>query len=301
MGAADPFNPQPSLDVIEDVRLLLEFPFMRNALMAGTIVAVLAGVLGWFVVLRGETFTAHTLSVVGFPGAAGAVLVGVAPLVGLVVLCVLAAFGIAALSRPATGERQADSAVIGSVQAVALALGFLCIGLYGGLLDGVIQRLFGTVVGVTEGDVAALLMTAVLALGVLVAVGRRLLFVSVDAEVAAARGLPVRGLSTLFLLLLGLAVAEVSQITGSLLVFALLVTPPATAQLITARPARGIALSIAIALGVTWMGMAVAYFTVYPIGFFVTTLAFGAYLTVRTVRRVLTTSRRRLRTRPSAA
>jgi zinc/manganese transport system permease protein len=293
VGAADAFNPQPSFDVIEDVRLLLEFPFMRNALMAGTIVAVLAGVLGWFVVLRGESFTAHTLSVVGFPGAAGAVLVGVAPLFGLVALCVVAALGIARLSRPASGERQADSAVIGTVQAVALALGFLFIGLYGGLLDGVTQRLFGTLVGVTEGDVAALLLTAVLALGVLVAVARPLLFASVDAEVAAARGLPVRGLSTLFLLLLGLAVAEVSQITGSLLVFALLVTPAATAQLVTARPSRGIALSVAIAVAVTWVGMAIAYFTVYPIGFFVTTLAFAGYVTARAGRRLGAASRRR--------
>lgn len=292
MGVADALNPQPSLDLVDDVRLLLEFPFMRNALMAGTIVAVLAGILGWFVVLRGETFTAHTLSVVGFPGAAGAVLFGVPPLLGLVALCVLAAIGIAGLSRSATGDRQADSAVVGSVQAVALALGFLFIGLYGGLLDGVTQRLFGSLVGVTEDDVAALLLTAALALGVLFAVGRPLLFASVDAEVAAARGLPVRGLSTLFLLLIGLAVAEVSQITGSLLVFALLVTPAATAQLVTARPARGIALSVAIALVVTWVGMGVAYFTVYPIGFFVTTLAFAGYVVVRAGRLVVAGSRR---------
>lgn len=293
MGIADTLDPHLSFDLVEDVRLLLEFPFMRNALMAGTIVAVLAGILGWLVVLRGESFSAHTLSVVGFPGAAGAVLVGVAPLFGLVAFCMLAALGIAGLSRSATGERQADSAVIGSVQAVAQALGFLFIGLYGGLLDGVTQRLFGTLVGVTEGDVAALLLTAALALGVLFAVGRPLLFASVDAEAAAARGVRVGGLSTLFLLLLGLAVAAVSQITGSLLVFALLVTPAATAQLVTARPARGIALSVAIALAVTWVGMAVAYFTVYPMGFFVTTLAFGGYVAVRAGCRVLAISRRR--------
>jgi zinc/manganese transport system permease protein len=293
VGIADTLDPHLSFDLVEDVRLLLEFPFMRNALMAGTIVAVLAGILGWLVVLRGESFSAHTLSVVGFPGAAGAVLVGVAPLFGLVAFCVLAALGIAGLSRSATGERQADSAVIGSVQAVALALGFLFIGLYGGLLDGVTQRLFGTLVGVTEGDVDALLLTAALALGVLFAVGRPLLFASVDAEAAAARGVRVGGLSTLFLLLLGLAVAAVSQITGSLLVFALLVTPAATAQLVTARPARGIALSVAIALAVTWVGMAVAYFTVYPMGFFVTTLAFGGYVAVRAGCRVLAISRRR--------
>jgi zinc/manganese transport system permease protein len=288
-------EPQPSLDLVEDLRQLLEFPFMRNALLAGTIVAVVAGVLGWFVVLRGETFTAHTLSVVGFPGAAGAVLAGVTPLAGLVLFCVLAALAIARLGHAATAERQADSAVIGAVQAVAMALGFLFVGLYGGLLDGITQRLFGTVLGVTEQDVAALLITAVLALAALATVGRRLLLASVDAEVAAARGVPARALSTLFLVLLGLAVAEVSQITGSLLVFALLVTPAATAQLLTARPARGVALSVAIALAVTWLGMAVAYFTVYPIGFFVTALASATHLAARADRLALTASRRRWR------
>jgi zinc/manganese transport system permease protein len=288
-------EPQPSLDLVEDLRLLLEFPFMRNALLAGTIVALVAGVLGWFVVLRGETFSAHTLSVTGFPGAAGAVLVGVTPLAGLVLFCVLAALAIARLGHAATAERQADSAVIGGVQAVALALGFLFVGLYGGLLDGITQRLFGTLLGVTGQDVVALLITAVLTLAVLATVGRRLLLASVDAQFAAARGVPARALSTLFLVLLGLGVAEVSQITGSLLVFALLVTPAATAQLLTARPARGIALSVAIALAVTWLGMAVAYFTVYPIGFFVTTLAFAAYLAVRAGRIAVAVSRRRWR------
>jgi zinc/manganese transport system permease protein len=290
---ADALSAQPSLDLVQDVRQLLEFPFMRNALEAGTIVAVLAGVLGWFVVLRGETFAAHTLSVVGFPGAAGAVLIGVAPLYGLILFCVLTALGIAVLAPSATGERSADSAVIGSLQAVALALGFLFVGLYGGYLSGVTDRLFGTLVGISAEDVVALLVTAVLALGALLVFSRPLLFASVDADVAAARGVPVRALAVVFLLVLGLAVAEVSQITGSLLVFALLVTPGAVAQQLTARPGLGVALSVAIALGITWVGMGIAYFTVYPIGFFVTTLAFGSYVAVRFGRLLLITSRRR--------
>jgi zinc/manganese transport system permease protein len=111
----------------------------------------------------------------------------------------------------------------------------------------------------------------------LAVVGRPLLFASVDPAVAAARGVPVRLLSTVFLVVLGAATAATSQITGALLVFALLVMPAATAQNLTARPARGLAVSVLIALGVTWTSLTVAYYSPYPIGFWVTTFAFAAY------------------------
>jgi zinc/manganese transport system permease protein len=286
--------PEPSLDLVADLQQLLQYPFMRNALAAGTIVAVLAGVLGWFVVLRGQTYAAHTLSLVGFPGAAGAVLIGVAPLYGLVGFCLLASAGIVGLSRGGI-SRTTESAIIGSVQAVALALGFFFVGLYGGFLNGVTDRLFGTVVGITSGDVVALLVTAAIALAAMAAIGRPLLFASVDPDVAAARGVPVGTVSVVFLLILGLAVAEVSQVTGSLLVFALLVAPAAAAQQLTSRPWLGILLSVAIGVSVTWLGMAITYFTVYPIGFFVTSLAFAVYLVALAGRTLLALQQRRLR------
>jgi zinc/manganese transport system permease protein len=119
-----------------------------------------------------------------------------------------------------------------------------------------------------------------------VAVARPLLFASVDADVARASGVPVRALSVGFLLLLGLAVAATSQITGALLVFALLVTPAATAQLITARPGLSLALSVVIALAVTWLGLGIAYFSIYPVGFFVTSMSFGLYVSARIWRAV---------------
>jgi zinc/manganese transport system permease protein len=130
---------------------------------------------------------------------------------------------------------------------------------------------------------------------VLIAVGRPLTFASVDPDVAAARGVRVRGLSILFLVLLGLTVAEVSQITGTLLVFALLVIPAATAQLLTARPVLSLALTVSIGLAVTWLGLAVAYFSPYPIGFFVTTFAFAAYVAAAVVRQTRTRRRSRRR------
>jgi len=272
-------------NLIDDVRQLFEFPFMVNAFRAGTIVAVVAGAIGWFIVIRRQTFAGHTLAVVGFPGAACAVWLGVSASWGFFAFCLTAALVIAAL-RPRRGDAYSDeSAGIGVVQAFALASGFLFISLYRGFLNGVNALLFGSFLGITEGQVVLLLIVGVTALVALAAVGRPLLFASVDPDVAAARGVRVRALSLLFLVLLGLTVAEVSQITGTLLVFALLVMPAATAQLLTARPVLSIVITIVLGLAVTWLGLAVAYFTPYPIGFFITTFAFAFYLAAALLRR----------------
>jgi zinc/manganese transport system permease protein len=116
---------------------------------------------------------------------------------------------------------------------------------------------------------------------VLAVVGRPLLFASTDPDVAAARGVPTRALSVMFLLVLALAVAEAAQITGALLVFALLVVPAAAAQALTARPAAGLATSVALALLITWVGLGIGYYSVYPVGFWITTVAFGVYLVAK--------------------
>jgi len=273
-----------SWNLVDDVRQLFEFPFMVNAFRAGTIVAVVAGAIGWFMVVRRQAFAGHTLALVGFPGAAGAVWLGISATWGFFGFCVAAALVIAAI-RPSRGDNYSEeSAGIGTVQAFALASGFLFISLYRGFLNGVNALLFGSFLGITSEQVLVLLLVGLAALVALAAVARPLLFASVDPEVAAARGVRVRRLSVLFLVLLGLTVAEVSQITGTLLVFALLVMPAATAQLLTARPALSMAITIALGLAVTWLGLAVAYFTPYPIGFFVTTFAFAGYVAAAAVR-----------------
>jgi zinc/manganese transport system permease protein len=137
-----------------------------------------------------------------------------------------------------------------------------------------------------------LAIVAVVVLAALAVFGRPLLFASVDADVARAHGVPTRAVGTAFLLLLGATAAEVSQITGALLVFALLVLPPATAQLVTPRPVRGILLSVGLAVLTVWVALFVAYYSPYPIGFWLTTIAFGSY--------VSTTALARLRRRPAA-
>jgi len=266
--------------LVQPIAQMLTYPFMAHAFEAGTIVAVVAGLIGWFMVLRRQAFAGHALAVVGFPGAAAAILLGVGAAYGYFTFCLAAALAIALLP-PSRGGRGDESAVTGTVQAFALASGFLFVSLYHGFLNGVDALLFGSFLGISQGQVLALLAAGLGALAVLAMIGRPLLFASVDPEVAAAGNVPVRALSVVFLLLLGVAVAEASQITGTLLVFALLVAPAATAQTVTTRPAVGLVLSPLIALVVTWGGLTLAYRWPYPIGFFVTSLAFAAYVIAR--------------------
>jgi zinc/manganese transport system permease protein len=272
-----------SWNIADDVRELLSYHFMLNALRAGTIVAVVAGAIGYFMVLRRQVFAGHTLAVIGFPGAAGATWLGVNAGIGYFGFCVAGALVIAALpsaGRATTGLGGSgdESAVIGTVQGFALACGFLFVSLYKGFLSGLNSLLFGTITGVTDSQVVVLLVAGSGCLAVLAVLGRPLLFASVDPDVARARGVPVRLVSAAFLVLLGVAAAGTSQVTGSLLVFALLVAPAATASRLTARPAAGLALSISLAVLITWVGEGIAFYSPYPIGFWVTTLAFAAFL-----------------------
>jgi zinc/manganese transport system permease protein len=277
----------PSWNLILDIRELWSYPFMVNAFRAGTVVAVAAAVLGWFTTLRRQAFAGHTLAMVGFPGAAGATLLGISATYGYFAFCVAAAVVIAAVPRAGRGGH--ESAATGVVQAFALACGYLFIALYKGFLNGATALLFGSFLGITDGQVTLLLVVTAVVLAEVAVLGRPLLFASVDPIVAEARGLPVRALSVAFLVLLGTAVAEVSQITGALLVFALLVTPAATAQALSVRPATSLALSVLVAVAVTWLGLGAAYFSVYPIGFYVTTIGFACYVLARACTRRTTT------------
>jgi zinc/manganese transport system permease protein len=269
-----------SWNPVHDVHELFTYPFMVHALEAGTIVAVMAGVIGWFMVLRRQTFAGHTLSMTAFTGASAASLAGAPVAVGYFGICGLGALALAA----AAGTRRSlssESAATGSIGAFALALGFLFVNLYHGVLNGLDSLLFGTFLGITSGQVTTLLVVAVVAIALVALAARPLLFASVDPDVARAAGVRVSLLGLGFLLVLGLAVAETSQITGSLLVFALLVTPAATAQRLTSRPLAGVVLSVVVALAVTWLGLALAYFSIYPVGFYITSISFALYLLAR--------------------
>jgi zinc/manganese transport system permease protein len=273
-------NPTLAPDLITDVRELLAFPFMVSALEAGTIVAVLAAVAGWFVVLRRQAFAGHTLSVMAFPGASGAALIGAPVALGYYVVCGVAAL---ALALPgvagARGGRQrgGETAVTGTVQTVGLAAGFLFLSLNASLLGSPEALLFGTFLGITQGQVLGLLVVALVAIAVLAVIGRPLLFASVDRDGARAGGVPVTALDVAFLIVLGLSIAATSQITGALLSFSLLIAPPAAAQRLTRSPGRGLLLSVVLGVLTVWLALAFAYFTVYPVGFYVTTIAILVY------------------------
>ncbi len=279
--AAEMLEVHPSWNLLRDVGELVEYHFMVNALIAGSIVAVMAGTVGWLMVLRSETFAGHTLSMMAFPGASAATLLGIGAAWGYFAFCGVGALVIGRLSGVRRGRWSEESASIGAFQALALALGYLFVSLYGGVLGDLESLLFGNLLGISDGQVLVLAVVAMASLAVLGALGRPLLFSSVDPDVAGARGVPVRSLSVAFLALLGLAVAATSQITGPLLVFALLVMPAASAQAITARPLPSLALSILLGLAATWLGLGISYFSVYPASFFIATISFVLYLLVR--------------------
>ncbi len=269
----------PTWDLHRDIHQILDLHFMVNAYRAGTIVAIIAAVIGWFMVLRRQSFAGHTLAVVSFPGAAGAIWLGISATAGYFAGSIVAAVVIAMVPRSTSGRaRSEESAVIGTVQAFALACGVLFVSLYGGFLDSLTGLLFGTFLGISDGQVVTLALVAVAVLVGLALIARPLFFATIDADVAAARGVPVRALSVAFLVLLGCAAAEVSQITGALLVFALLVMPAAAAQKITARPGLSLALAMLLSVVITWVSLGVAFYSVYPVGFYVSTIGFAVYV-----------------------
>jgi zinc/manganese transport system permease protein len=271
----------PSWDLVADIQILLHYHFMQNAYLAGTLVALTAGIMGYFMVLRSQSFAGHSLANVGFAGATGALLFGIPPIVGLFLAGVLAAVGIQALNLAEGRSRQSDIAV-GAVFTASLALGFLFIFLATSeYAANVYNVLFGNVLGISDADVRIIAWSTLVLAGVFLLISRPLFFASIDPDVAAARGVPVRALALGYLVLLALVVAVAVQVVGVLLIFALLVTPAAIAQDITTRPAVAAAVAVALALIFTWVGLAVGYFTPYPVGFFITTLAFGTYALVR--------------------
>lgn len=272
------------LNVLAAIQEMLSYPFMRNALLAGTIVAIVAGVVGYFMVLRDESFAGHTLANVGFAGAAGAAMVGIPAVAGLIGFGVAAALGIGALTERSLRGRSHSNVAIGTILALALGLGILFERLASTKVADIYAILFGSAISVSSNDVRTILITALITLATLAVIARPLLFASIDPEVAEARGVPVRWLTWIFLALLALAVAMAVQVVGVLLIFSLLVSPGAAAQEITTRPLFGIILSVALALLVTWSGIIVAYFTPYPVGFYITSFAFAAYLLARLIR-----------------
>jgi zinc/manganese transport system permease protein len=253
---------------------MFEYDFMRTAFAASGIAAVLAGTVGFFLVLRGQTFAGHALSHVGFTGATGAILFGLPPLAGLVGFTFVAGIGMGLF-----GEKLAARDVaVGMMLSLALGLGLLFLHFYTAAATQAAALLFGNVLGV---DSSALLTLGVLTLVSFVALAiiiRPLIFASLESELAEARGVPIRFVSVAFLAIVAVAVAECAQIVGVLLVFTLMVGPGAAAQNFSRRLVGGMLLAAGLALAEAWGGLTLAFYTDWPTSFWITALSGLVYL-----------------------
>jgi zinc/manganese transport system permease protein len=255
------------------ITAMLDYDFMQNAFAAAGIAAVVSGLVGYFLVLRGQTFAGHALGHIGFAGATGAVLLDVAPIWGLVGLTVAAGVAMGALGERISGRDVA----IGVVLALALGLGLLFLHYYTAFATQATALLFGNVLAVDRSTIATLLGLAVLTLAGLAAIMRPLIFASLQPELAEAKGVPLNFISIAFLVIVALAVSESAQIVGILLVFALMVGPPATAQRLVTGLWSGVALSAVLALAEAWLGLVIAYYTDWPVSFCIATLSALGY------------------------
>jgi zinc/manganese transport system permease protein len=255
---------------------ILQSPFMRNALIGGSLVAVAAGLLGYFVITRQNAFAAHALAHIGFPGATGAILVGAPVTLGLAVFCVGGGLLIGLFGRRVADREMAT----GTILALATALGVLFASLASANAGTTTSVLFGNLLAISADQLVVFAIFTAAVVGTLAVLARPLVFASVDPAVAEARGVPVRALGLAFVVLLALTITMAVQVVGTLLLFALVVTPAATALRITARPARVAGLAVVLALGSVWGGLVLSAMVDLPPSFFIVSLAVLAWLVV---------------------
>jgi zinc/manganese transport system permease protein len=244
---------------------LLRHGFVQNAFLVGTLVAIVSGLVGYFVVLRGQAFACEALSHIGFAGATAAALFGASSLEGMLLLTVLGAVGMGALGK----RIRSRDVEVGMVLCFMLGLGVLFLSLYTQNAAAAVNVLFGSILSVTRADVLVTAASGLLTVGALAFLFRPLLFASFDPDVAEARGVPVRRLSTLFLILLACSVSEAMRVVGVLLVFALMVVPAAAAEHLTHRPMLAIVLAVGISLVSTLGGLVLAFVGHWPASFYI--------------------------------
>lgn len=267
---------------------LFQYEFVQNAFLGGTIIAIVAAVVGYFVVLRAQAFAAEALTDIGFAGATGAAILGFGALIGMLFLTLLSALGMGALGERVRGR----DIEIGMVLSFALGLGVLFLSMYtqnsAAHATAGIGILFGSILSISRQDVWTALGCSCMILLALIVLFRPLLFASVDPEVAQARGVPVRLLSVAFLIILGATAAQAVLVIGVLLVSSLLIAPAATAERLTHRPLTALLLSIVLSLAFTWIGLLLAFMGTgrhLPVGFYISALAALSYFSAVLVSR----------------
>ncbi len=272
--------PSFTLNLWQDVATMLGYDFMRHAFLAGMFLSLVAGLVGYFVVLRHQAFAGESLSDVAFAGALGGAAFAINPLASLFVSTILVA-----LLMGAFGERlRARDVAVGTVLAWVLGLGVLFLSLFTAHVSGTgtgfsgVSILFGNILGVSAAQTLNIALISTLTILVLLLIARPLLFASLDPDVAAARGVPVRALGLGFMALLAVTVSEATIAVGALLVFALLLLPAAIAHQLTARPYVALALAALFSLAFTWLGITIGFYTGFPSSVCISLLAFAAYV-----------------------
>lgn len=257
-----------------------QYDFIRHAMLAGSALAIVAGLIGYFAVARRLIFTSDVLSHVAFPGALIAIILGVNPLLGVFGFALLTALGMGTLA----GRSRTNDVTTGTLLAWVLGIGVLFLSIYasgsGGNSSAGINVLFGSLFGIHAREAWVVAIIGLLTTIVLLAIARPLLFASLDPEVAMSRGVPVRLLNIVFLILLAITIAEAVQAVGALLLFALLITPAAIARRLVNRPFAALFVSALLSLLFTWAGITLAYYFPYPVSFCLTALVFVSYVVV---------------------
>ncbi|HLB33606.1 MAG: hypothetical protein A3F67_03170 [Verrucomicrobia bacterium RIFCSPHIGHO2_12_FULL_41_10] len=250
------------------------YEFVRNALLAGSLAAFLGAVVGYFVVIRNVGFAVHALSHIGFTGATGAALFALSPLEGMLLISMLAG----ALMGASGNRLHRSEMAIGMVLSVALGLGALFLALYQGFAGEATAILFGNIFGVSHHQIMQTLLLTIITMTVLFFFSRKLLFASIQPDLAEARGLSISWLSILFMMIVAISVTLASQVVGILLVFTLVIGPAGIAAKICRSFWSGLITSIAIALVTVWGGIFLACLTNWPPSFWITTTLFVLYL-----------------------
>jgi zinc/manganese transport system permease protein len=277
-GVLPPFT----LNLWQDIQAMLQYDFMRQALFAGTILSVVAGLVGYFVVLRHQAFAGESLSDVAFAGALGGAAFGINPLASLLVTTIVVAVAIGGFGERLRGRDVA----VGTVLAWVLGLGVLFLSLFTAHVSGTgtgfsgVTVLFGNILGISTDQARSIALISAVTVVALAVIARPLLFASLDPDVAAARGVPVRALGLFFMVLLAVTVSEATLTVGALLVFALLLLPAAIAHHVTTRPYAALALAAGLAVVLTWLGITIGFYTGYPSSVCISLLAFVSYVAV---------------------
>lgn len=274
---------------------LFQHEFVRNAFLAGSVVAIVSGLVGYFVVLRGQAFAAEALSHIGFTGATAAALLGISSLEGMFLFTLLAALEMGLLGK----RLRSRDVEVGMVLTFMLGLGVLFLSIITRNATTAVNILFGSILSVTYSDVLVTLGAGLGIICLVVCLFRPLLFASFDPDVAETRGVPVRLLSVLFLLVLALAVSEAMKVVGVLLVFALLVVPAAAAERLTHRPLTAIALSVSISLFCTLGGLVLAFIGHWPASFYIVSLTSLFYFTALAIQAIRSPGRHQELSHPS--